>query len=184
MAGKFKFTFFLFCMVSMLSSSQEKDNLVELLTEVNLQIETKVLTDYCNCNDKKQFIESYQQVAIKFNKIINKHMANLSVLKTRKSLDEFGRINNPDFVANDLSLKNALNELKKFQNQNCDNNKAFWPAAITIAEITGIANSVIGLINEGKKRRDAQRDKLIAILETLKIPSIQNYKCEKDSKLD
>lgn len=182
MTTKFKFAFIFFCTISMLSYAQTKDNLVGYLTRANLEIETKVLTDYCNCTDKKQFIEAYQDVAVAFNSMINTHLANLSQLRTRDALNEFKRINSANFVENDNALQKANSELEKFKKLNCNNQKAFWPAAITIAEITGIGNAIVGLINEGKKRRDTQRDKLIGILETFKVPSIQNYKCDKESK--
>ncbi len=186
MFNKVRFTAFFFFLISIFLNAQKADNyngnLVEYLTEVNLRIEAKVLTDYCNCEEKKKFINLYQEVAIAFNKGINSHISELSRLKTRDALDEFNRINRKEFINMDSSMKNASKILEDFINHSCSNKKAFWPAAITIAEITGIANSIIGLINEGKKRRDAQRDKLIAIIETFRIPSIQAYECDKENK--
>ncbi|MEP0462236.1 MAG: hypothetical protein ABJP86_08835 [Flavobacteriaceae bacterium] len=170
--------------------SPDEKTLIEYLTVVQLDTETTIINEYCNCVDKSMLIKKYQNVAIEFNKTINMHLSELSILKAREAIDYFNNINdNYKDYKEWKSWESPHKTYLKFKGYSCPpRNKGFLPAAVTIAEITGIANSIIGLINEGKKRRDAQRDKLIALLETFKIPSVQGYiqtiKCSEENKLD
>lgn len=178
------------CFVCSIAIAQNADKykgtLIEYLTEVNLNIETKFVTQYCNCEDKAGFVKKYQDVAKAFNRTINKHISSLTRLRTRDAIKEFDRISNEKFAKNDASWLKASEKLKLFSDHCSGSEKIALPTAITIAEITGIANSIIGLINEGKKRRDAQRDKLVALLETFKISSVHSYiqtvKCKEEKK--
>lgn len=186
MLSKTKLYFYTISFIFSFSLSAQKvenydGNLVEYLTEINLNLETKVITEYCDCSQKKDFINAYQETAKAFNKTINNYISELTTLKSKKAIEKFRELNGNYNLRVDNSIKNASKKLEIFRDFSCDD-KALLPATIAISEITGIANSIIGLINEGKKRRDTQRDKLVAILETFKVPSIQSYKCEKEKK--
>ena len=171
----FLFASFLICISTSIFS---QSSLVEYLTEVNLSIEAKVLKEYCDCLGKKDFIDAYNDVSITINKSINAHLVELSGLRAKKALEKFETINKSSSGLNGL-VQTQLNTLLNFD---CSGSlqKYALPTAISIAEFTGVANSIIGLINSGKERRNARRDKLIAILESLKIPSIQAYECKAD----
>ncbi|MER3376334.1 MAG: hypothetical protein RIM83_16965 [Allomuricauda sp.] len=177
---KFRFKALIFFVI--FSSAQAQDSsplekeetLVEYLTVINLATETKFINDYCGCEDKVDFVANYQNLAKEINKTINKHITKLSTLKTRDAINHFKTINEKTSLKNNWKTVDSLYLV--FKDTQCpQRTRGFLPTSVTIAEITGVANSIIGLINEGKKRRDAQRDKLIALLDVHKIPSIQIY---------
>lgn len=152
----------------------QEETLVEYLTVLNLEIETIFIKEYCKCENKSEFVTNYQNVAKELNKTINKHVSKLSTQKAKKAIDHFNVINEQYYKKEEW--KKIIKVFKDFKKNNCPPlKKGFLPAAVTIAEITGVANSIIGLINGGKDRRNAQRDKLITILEGYRIPSIQVY---------
>jgi hypothetical protein len=172
---------------SILIEAQEPtytNSLVEYLTATKLEIETEVLTKYCSCNDRNGFIKKYNEVAKKINSSINENLVVLSSLRAQPALQKFTEINKD---SNALAFKTSLEELlDKFTGHQCSSGQSpkrfVGPSAISIAEFTGIANSIIGLINGGKERKNARRDRLIGIMESLKLPSIHGYECKKSDE--
>ncbi|NMH88234.1 hypothetical protein [Flavivirga algicola] len=176
--------FFLFS--SFLYAQDSKNyngSLIEYLTEANLNIETKMITEYCNCSDKKSLVILYQETAIGFNTILNRYISELTLLRSKKAIKKFNIINSNNWLRTDPFIKSASKALAKFQRfSGCDSNRrGFLPSSVAISEIAGIADTIIGLINSAKERKDVQKEQLIKILETLKIPSIQSYECKNEN---
>ncbi|MEM6522447.1 MAG: hypothetical protein AAGF85_15195 [Bacteroidota bacterium] len=157
-------------------------NLIEFLTEVNLYAEGHMNKHFCQCKENDSFLDAYRDLRIAQNRFINAFATELLVDKSNSAINKFIARNTSTWVQGN---RNYLPEIdSKFNNflriSGCaggNEQEAFLPTAVTVAELTGIANSIITLINKGKDRRDTMKAAIISALENLKIPSVSNYKC-------
>lgn len=154
-------------------------NLVEYLTEINIWVEGHMLLNYCKCSQNEDFVLAYQEVRASYNAFLNSYITNLMLANSRHGLNTFKQINNADFVKANFKLRNAYNSLKDLSETragDCEN-QPFLPAAITIAELTQIATSVLDIIRDTNRRNEEKKVAVIQSLENFKIPPIQAYAC-------
>ncbi len=156
--------------------SKYNGSLVSYLTEVNLNLETKMISEYCACTNKSELINLYQDVVISYNSYLNSTITEIILLTPKKSIQRFKTINSS--VISNNNLISAYSKLKAFIDYNNCKPKNFWPATIAFSEITGVVGSIIGVLGEATKRREGQKTKILEILESLKIPSIKTYECK------
>lgn len=138
-----------------------------------------MLLNYCKCSRNEDFIIAYHEVRASYNAFLNLYMNNLLLANPRQGLNTFKQINSIDFVKNSLKLKEAYNslaDLGKTKAGDC-NDQTFLPAAITIAELTQIATSILGIIQDTNRRNEEKKVAVIQTLENFKIPPIQAYSC-------
>ncbi|MEO1032212.1 MAG: hypothetical protein AAFX55_12445 [Bacteroidota bacterium] len=177
-----KITLIGFIILSFFSFGQDNasynGSLVEYLTEVNLNIETKMVNNYCNCSDKSQLVNKYQDVAKEFNSLLNKYITELTLLRSKKAIEQFKIVNsNSTVISQDITK--AYTVLDAFLKiPDCAGQRGFLPTTISVSEITGVVNAILGVISSNKEKKDKQKAELIQILQSLRIPSIQSYECK------
>ncbi|GEM_PF-3947303 len=157
-------------------------NLIKYLNRVNIMAEGEALKNYCNCKSKDEFINAYQDLRSAYNGFVNSYMVELYSKKSKKALGDFREKNTLDWVGEDLKkghLKIIQQALEKLETSCVDRNEkeGFLPVSATVGELTGLANTIIGLFNSARERRDTQRSDIIKIMDSLKMPSLTIYKC-------
>lgn len=164
-------------------------NLIEFLTEVNLRVEGHMNKHFCSCKENAAFLDAYTNIRIAQNKFINAMSTELATDKSSSAISKFLNRNTQFWVNQSNSdIHDIVETASKFlippscktDDETDDESSAFTlPTAVSIAELTGVANSIIGLINSGKARKDAIKATIVKSLENLKIPSAGSYKCGK-----
>lgn len=153
-------------------------DLIGYLTEVNLYTEAYMRINYCQCKKDKAIINSYRDVQLACNRFLNSYITELTLEKSKKAMQNFKERNNSNWVNTSQDMQEISSALTKLSGTSCVGAvPKFLPEAITVAEFTGLINSLLGLIKDSKARKDAQKASMIKILGELKIPSVSNYKC-------
>ncbi len=159
-------------------ASKFEGNLIEFLTEVQQTAEGQVLIKYCDCKDSKELINAYYNLRTTHNRFINYYVTELTLMKVKSALSDFKTKNTTNWVRSSAEMKSIYQYLAEFSKLECEDEQEIALAtAISVAEITGLANTVIGFINKSRDRKDTQRTNLLKILESLKLPSLTEYKC-------
>ncbi|GHA35202.1 hypothetical protein GCM10007103_15940 [Salinimicrobium marinum] len=154
-------------------------DLISYLTEVNLWMENQMLLNSCRCAENEDFLTEYQNVRSAYNSWINSQLMHLGLLKPRKAVNAFEDMKRNGRMKVTPELFEAHRALERFYGFGVSScrEQSIIPGIVTVAELVSVANTVVGILSETQKRREAQKLLIIQTLEDFKLPPVSDYKC-------
>lgn len=166
-----------------LDPNNYEGDLISYLTEVNLWMENQMLLNSCACAQNEDFLTEYQNVRSAYNSWINSQLMYLGLLSPRKAVKAFEKMKRKERMKVTPELFDAYRALERFSGievSSCSD-QGLIPGIVTVAELISVANTVVGILSETKKRREAQQLLIIQTLESFKLPPIGAYNCSENN---
>ena len=141
-----------------------------------------MLLNSCACAKNEDFLTEYQNVRSAYNSWINSQLMYLGLLSPRKAVSAFEDMKRKERMKVTPELFEAHRALERFSGigiASC-REQSIFPGIVTVAELVSVANTVVGILSETKKRREAQKLLIIQTLEGFKLPPVADYKCSEN----